>query len=599
MRNAASLPRPLPSKFVIFDDFSGGMNTQSARQGLPEKQAAWLENLQPIAPNKLQAVPAPLANFVRLTGETIVSLFYFDLGSTRDYVIAFCLSGAGYAIANPQAVVVQFAPPGTFSTRGPDVTNYLTQRLLIADSQAGYCTWDGTVFVKYGGMSPNFAITAGGSLYANGATVTRTGGSGSGDTYSVQVVGGVVVGITLLTPGTGFLSTDVITLTINAVSGGSGATANGHVWPSVTPSPTTVAVAFGRVWLASTRTLIVTGTGSSTYGATYDDFQTADASVTTVVGDTDLAHAITVLRYIDGYLYIIGDNSVKFVGGITVTSGVTNFTVTPLSSDQGTVYPLTVISYNRLVLFANQVGVFAILGASVQKISDAMDGIFAKADFSLPLVSAAVDLRGIRTYLLLLRYNDPAKGSRTLILGYANQRWFVMNQGTTISAMVPAVLGPQFAADGETVTYAASADGVFQTLAGGAAVEYELQTSLTPHGDVIKDKRIIRAGVGQTIAAPSDLDILIESENSTADVGLQEGEPPVLTFVNDQNQVLTFVNNSGQPITFVTTGFVLSHGAGSNVTGRFIGATVTGTLANEIINGVYLEYQDGAMWGRG
>ena len=50
---------PPPPKYIIFDDFSGGMNTQFAREDLPEKALAWIENLQPIAKNKLQGVPGP------------------------------------------------------------------------------------------------------------------------------------------------------------------------------------------------------------------------------------------------------------------------------------------------------------------------------------------------------------------------------------------------------------------------------------------------------------------------------------------------------------------------------------------------------------
>ncbi len=291
-------------KFLIFDDFSGGMNTQPARQGLNEKFAAWMENLQALGPNYLLGVQGPMPALAMLTGETIVK-YYAGLIGTQDYLIAFCASGAAYTITVAGAVgqavtggtVVKFAPAGTFSATGGDLVSYNAQRFLIADTTAGYCTWDGTTFVQQGGVSPNLQVTNGGSGYGNGATAAITGGSGGVAQATVQTSGGVVIGLTLINPGAGFLAGDTLTVTISPVSGGSGATANAHVWPFLTPKPSTLCIAFGRVWLAQGRVLIVTGTGSATFGAGYDDFATGDASVTTTLSDIDLVHQITALRF--------------------------------------------------------------------------------------------------------------------------------------------------------------------------------------------------------------------------------------------------------------------------------------------------------------
>jgi hypothetical protein len=700
-------PLPKPSQFIVFDDFSGGMNTQSARIGLPEKYAAWMENLQPIAPNYLLGVQSPVAALATLTGETIVKFFQTLLG-IQDYIIAFCASGSGYAITVAGGVgvpatggiVTKFAPAGTFSATGPDMTTFTNTRILIADSKAGYSTWDGTLFVQQGGVSPNFAITNGGSNYSSGVTgtisegVAATGnitftvnptasdtitlngvtwtfvsspasdstviqgtlaetltqlvsdltgsgnatitaavysatatvlnvtygmggtggnsftiaasaatpsgtnltggtasGSGTGATISVQTVGGVVTGITLLTTGTGYTASDVLTVTINDTTG-SGAVINGHVWPFVSPNPTTIAVAFGRVWLAAARTLIVTGTGSSTYGAGYDDFQSADASVTTVLSDTDLIHQITTLRFLENYLYIIGDNSVKSIGSISVTSGVTNFTITTISSDQGTIWPQTVISYNRLVLFANASGVFAVFGASVEKISPPMDGIFFNINFNI-LPSAAVnDLNQIHTYLLLVNYNDPQLGARGLILAFSNKRWHVINQGYGLATICTVFLG------GHADTFGSSGADVTQLLQGTTApVPYKLQTSQTAHQNPVKDKRSVRIGVAQTVPATSDLMLTVDTENGTVNSNLPNASA-ILTIQNNAGQTMTFVNNSGQVMSFAAKGFVAQH-QNVNNTGRWMGSTATGTLNGIAIQGIYIEYQDGSLWGKG
>jgi hypothetical protein len=589
MRNEA--PQVPPTKYAVFADFSGGMDTQPSRYGLDEKKAAWMENLQPIAANKLLGVPGPAVALQTIVGKNIIKQFEFNFGLTSDYLMQFTSDGALYAVQNPGGNLITVAPAGTFSGQPPDCTTLGTTRLLIADSFAGYCTWDTVIFAHQGTVSPNIIVTAGGSGYS-APVVTTTGGSGSGDTYSVQLSGGSIVGITLLTPGTGFLSTDTLTVVITDGTG-TGATANAHVWPFISPSPTTIGYGFGRVWIASGPTLICTGTGSSTYGDGYDDFLSADGSVTTTISDADLVHQITALRFLEGYLYIIGDGSVKFIGGVTVTSGVTNFTVTPLSSDQGTIYRDTIVSFNRLVLFANSVGVYAIFGASVEKISDPMDGIFQAVSFTnFPPSASVIDLSNIRSYCLLVSYNDPVQGNRSLILAFQNKKWFVINQGTSVQFIFGSII------NGVRFIFSTSGSDVTQIMINTAIpVAYKLQTSLSPVGDIIHDKRVLRAAVAQTVNATSDMTVMVDSENGSSNANLVN-QAAIMTIVNNAQQVMTFVNNFAQIMQFTAKGFVASRSANLSQTGRWIGATLTGTLNGIQIHNVILEFSPAAAWGK-
>lgn len=578
-----------PPKYAIFEDWSEGMNTQAARQGLSEKAGAWIENVQPIAANQLQGVPAPMPSLVTLAANA-VKQFDAVIGA-QDYSINFCSDGSAYALpvsgaAGAPAVAtgpaLTIGTAGTFSKTGGDVANWNGQRILIADSVSGYATWDGTLFVRSGSVSPNFQVTAGGSLYASGATAAITGGSGSGATASVQTVGGVVTGLTLTNPGMGYAGGDTLTVTISPVAGGSGATANGHVWPFVTPAPTTVATAFGRVWMANARVMINTGTGSSTFGQGFDDFSSADGSVTTTIADADLVHSVTALRFLEGFLYILGDNSVKFVGSISGS----NFTITPLSSDQGTSFPQSVVSFNRLVIFANITGVFAVFGASVEKISGQMDGIFKFSDFSLPIQCAVNDINNVHTLLVLVRYLDPVKGTRALMMAYFNSKWYVISQGNGIVAISTMILG------GHSDTFASSGTDVTQLLQSTMTpLAYMLQTSLTHRRDPIHSKRITRIGIAEEVNGTSDLQLTADSELGSQSANLAP-QSAVINIYNNAGVQLTVTNNALVPVKIDGSGFVLKHSGTLNNTGRFIGSTVTGTTNGIAIKGVYVEYQE-------
>lgn len=586
------------SKDVIVFNQMDGMSTQSVRQDLPEKKAAWMENLQPIAPNNLVCTPAAKAALADLTaqGETTTKMYYFNFGQSTDYIIVFCASGAAYTVTNPGGTKVKFANAATFSTT-PDVTQWGTQRILIADATAGYCTYDTTVFVRYGGVSPNILVTAGGSGYVAPTVAITTGGSGAGATGTVQFTGGIVTGITLTAAGTGYAAGDTVTFTINDASG-AGATATGHVWPNLTPKPTTLAVFGGRVWLASGNILNYTGTGGSTGGVSYggvgyDDFRTGTAAGSTTINDPDLVHRITALRALNNYLFIFGDGSVKQIGNISVSSSITNFTITTLSSDQGTIFPDSIVSYNRLVVFANTVGVFAVFGASVEKISDDMDGIFKLIDFSQLPCAAVNDINNIHCYLLLVKYKDPLDGDRSLLLAFMQKKWFVVSQGNHLKFIVNGIVNSVYN------TFGTSTTDITPLLADYTAqVDIKLITSLTSHGAPYMAKRTGRYAVAQTVGASSNMNLLIESERPNPQ-SINYNLSSVINFVNNAGGALQFVNNSGGALNFIVSaaGFFYLHGNTEGQGGIYLGMTLTGSVEAFTLNSMLLEYGEGAAFG--
>src|ERR1700680_528334 len=228
------------TKFIVFSQFEK-MNTRLARQSLPESDAAWMENLQPVGPNNLVPTPAALTALATLT-VSISSLFFANIGAV-DYLIAFRADGGAAWINLSSGAHMLFAPVGTFAA--PDMTVYASQRILIQDPKAGYSTWDGSVFVTGGGVSPNIPVTAGGSGFTSPPAVTIGGGSGSGATATAIVSGGAVVSVVLTAPGTAYKSGDVLTVTFGGP--GTGATATANVWP--VSLGTTIAVFAGRVWM--------------------------------------------------------------------------------------------------------------------------------------------------------------------------------------------------------------------------------------------------------------------------------------------------------------------------------------------------------------
>jgi hypothetical protein len=708
------------SKFIVFEQFEK-MNTQSVRQALSEKELAWLENLQPIAGNNLTTVPAPAAAISTIS-ETINLQYYANLG-TVDYIISFTTVGSGWATNIATSASTRFASPGTFTD--PDLTTWQSQYVLFNDMTSGYSVWNGTVFVRQGGVSPNLILTNGGSNYTSAPTVAITGGSGHGATatatigtpavIAVNVISGgsqygpaptvvfaggggtgaaatatidprgltsltltnggsytneppfpsiffsggggsgaaavvtsmfnqggatvtgiaitsagsgytsaptvtfsggvgpvtqatatctvgngrvlsitvtnggggytsaptisftgggsgsgasaaAVVGgsgvtsLTLTNPGAGYLASDVLTVGFSG-GGGTGAAATAHVFPFIS-NGTTIAVFQGRVWLGGGRLLQYTGTQG------FDDFNAANASGSLTISDADLVHAITALRSYNNYLFIMGDQSVKQIGNISLNAAgnVTIFTILTLSSDQGTIYTPSCGSFNRVFMFANTNGIYAVFGSSVQKISDDLDGIFKLIDFSQQPQCAIADINNIHHIVFLVRYKDPVTGPRSILLAFTGKKWFIINQGNALAAITTA----STLASGKTLTFATSGSDITQILANPAApVTFKLQTSLTHHGNAVQKKKIINGGLAVTLASGTgNIIVNYDTENGS--------------FAKTYPLIAGFQLPSGS--------------SGPEGSGRYLGLTITGTLAGATLTNCALEEQENALW---
>lgn len=589
-------------KFIVFTAWQK-MNTRLARVALPENQLAWCENLQPVGENNLVPVPAANAPLTILpTGETVLLQFFANVGSV-DYLIVFTTTGAGIAVNLASGSKTTFAPDGTFTA--PDMTTYASQRILIADPSAGYSTWDGTAFVKAGGVSPNIIVTNGGTTaYTSVPAVAITGGSGTGATAMAVLDGsGFVVKVNLTNAGSGYKTGDTLTVTFTG-GGGAGAAATAKPWNDVgkqtTPtvqSASTIAVFGGRVWFGNGRVLSFTGT------AGYDDNDVGNAAGSVTFADADLSHTITALRTLNNYLYIFGDQSVRQIGAITVSAAnVTLFTPFVLASDIGTTFPQTVLSYNRLVLFANKNGVYAIFGASVEKISDDLDGIFAgpsthgtvhsHIDFSLTPQASLVDVRNIHCYLLLVRYVDPAAGPRSIILAFQEKIWFIVSQGS-----LTAIAAVFLAQSQQWETFGSTGSDITMLLQDDTtAVPVKLQTALSPHQNPVQAKQPLRAGLAATTTSQQAVTLTIESEYTNRNYTLVL--PVDVFWINNVSQVVTWTNSAGGTVQWrVADGFRFPYTMVDGL-GKFLGCTLTANLLNSVITMIALEYQDRALWGR-
>ena len=522
---------------------------------------------------------------------------------------------------------------GSYYTAAPTVT--ITAHPLDTTGTGATAT-----AAQTGGAVTGLTLTNGGSLYVATPYVSIDGGGGpvNGTISGVTVAGGSITGVTFASHGTGYKSAPMVfvlgdgtgaaltstitsgTITsVTVVAGGTGYTAGNtkiffgggggalaipvmdnvasaatQVWPT-TIRPTTLCVFQGRVWLGSGRELAYTGTTG------YSDFDIANAAGSTILTDSDLVHKITALRSLNNYMFIFGDNSIKQIGSVTVTNSITNFSIVTLSSDVGTLFPMSIASYNRLVLFCNTQGIYAVFGSSVEKISDTMDGIFRGIDFSQEPVACVDDVLNLHTFQLLVKYNgtlDPVGGgTQSLILMFNQKRWCVADQGTSMKFFVSAPVGV-VTNNNTVVPYGTSSNDITSLWSNSTSLrDVVVQTALSFDDNPFINKRAIRMGVSQSISTSgAQINISLDTENGSN--AFSEGIGTTYTWLNMNGVSYVWKNTTPATYTWLGSGSSGFNYLTSGVTGSgiYLGATFSGSFNGYNLHAITLEYQTSALF---
>lgn len=508
------------------------------------------------------------------------------------------INGGGQGYASAPTVAIS-GGSGSGATATATITNGSVSDITLTNAGSGYA-FDDILLVSFSGGTPLGGGVIGidvldggyGYLHVPAIAIAAPVAGGTTATATATIALGRIVSINITNAGSTYAETPVITIT---PAGGdtptlvatltpqmdTTASAQARIWP-FTIKPTTLAVYQGRVWLGKVRELAYTGTLG------YDDVDELNAAGSTTLSDADVVHYITKLLSANNFLYIVCDQSIKQIGQISVQGTITQFSVTSLSSDQGTIYPDTVKSFNRSVVFANRVGIFGIFGASVEKISGPMTGVIEKTDFNLAPVLDVFDFFGYHVLLCLIRYNDSDAGARSLLMAFYNKRWSVISQGDSITGIVTAHLADReqiFSTEGANIT------GILADLT--VAVDVKIQTALTANQEFQIGKRAMRIMIGQSSGEPNTVNASIDSENGTFAFSFQAGK--LITWVNNSNQVIQFTNSMGDPIYWIVGGYVNYETSLIQQTGIYLGATIEGSFKNFHFNNVVIEYNHGPL----
>lgn len=435
-----------------------------------------------------------------------------------------------------------------------------------------------------GGGAVATVTLVGGGIYTTipaQPTVT-SGGTGAGATLTVTYA---VSGLTVTASGSGYQSAPTITFSAGA------ATATASLWPGSNPG-TDIETFQGRVWICNGRTITFTAPEGVTNPQNgYNDFNPADAAGSFIVREAWLSHSITTLKASANFLYVWGDSSVSVIGDVKVASSITSFSFTNLSASIGTTFKDAAIPFGNFVLFVNQAGIWAVVGATVKKISDQLDGLFQRFDFALLPSVALVQLYNIQTFVALFRYNDPITGvARSLLVAFVNGKWFPLRQGDGLLSISSYFL------NGVPVMFGSSGSDVTKLCFDATVpVAWTFSNRLDPLGSSIFDKKIITFGIEFQASVPFTLNASVDTEAQTQQQTITGSN--VVQWTNNSGAVVTWTNNGLATVTWINGGFVKLYRDFDPV-GKYLGFTMSATSLKVIVVALLMEYElkEGLTW---
>ena len=555
----------------------GGINTQASRQAIDDDEFSWLENMMPIGKGNLVTVPAPVDTGVTVTG----NCFYHksaNIGGVT-YMFMFTADGAAYQVNLTSYAKTTVAAAATFSGANTQFDQWKNDRILIIDAN-GYYSWDGSTLIK---INVTFVNTA----------KIDNGSGGAGTILNVTVAGGVLAigqgisgaGVSAGTiiqsfiSGTGGTGTYGVNISQNVASGSLTAT-------SVAPSSgSCIAVYSGRVWVSSNRTVSYSAPDQ------YTDFTTTNFGGSFVMEDPTLHSAIIQLISTNGFLYVIGQDSINVISDVRVSTSpaTTLFSNLNLVTTAGTSSPGSVVSYYRSLWMAAPYGFYAVTGSTAQKGSDKLDGIFPFIASATGFSSGVVVINKILCLAFMFTYADPVAGSRAIIAIFFNKKWFIGSQGNSLTQCSGAtVSGTQnlYATDGTKLwkLFANTSGTVMQTI----------KSKLWDMGDPLTDKQTLKVGV-ETImpSVAGAINVTVDSELGSNPAALTSTS--TATWVNNSGAQVTWVNNGSIAVVWLASGYVWFHGDASNF-GKYVGLTITSMTPQLIVMAEQLQYELRVRW---
>lgn len=524
------------------------------------------------------------------------------IDSTKGGVAKIDITAGGSAYSND--VHITFAGGGGTGAAAvvSSAENGVLVAITVTNPGSGYTSAPTVTFVATTGSGATAVVT----VIRGQLTAITVDSGGSGYTGAPQVVitapddtsfptiqaeatalvsGGVVTGFTIVSSGAGYINVG-----IDLQGGNNAAYATATLMPFGLQA-TSIETYQNIVWTSSGTKTTFSGPG------TVSDFSTSVGGGSAPALDSFLRRQIVCLKQAAGFLYRMADSSINVISNVqTSSNGVTTFNNSNVDAQIGTEWRDSVVAFGRAIVFANPNGVYALYGGAAEKVSDALDGLFAKASFNtgqngVTPTAAVATVFGIRTYLLLFTTTDPySKTLRNIVAMWDGQKWFCMTQSAVLTLISPEEIDSVLTAWGTDGTHLYK---LMQTSSVSLNKVFQTKLSMGDGAHIYKQVNRGYAVAENNASTAASLSMSIDTE---AGIGLSNVVTisEFLTFVG--SGPITWKGAGGVTLNFIVGGLQIT-GFQTMAYGRMIGWTVSTMAADVTMISLEMILRDYGLYG--
>lgn len=420
-----------------------------------------------------------------------------------------------------------------------------------------------------GGSLSTISIVDGGAGYTSAAYGSIAGGGGTGASVTLTASGGSITATTLAAAGTGYLTapTPLVYDANNPVAKGTAT-----LMP-IGVSGTDIEVYAGRVWIIDGPYVTFTASGSLI------DFSTSGGGGNFTSVDSFLRVGFTRLKQSSGFLYLVADSSINYISAVQTSGSPPTTTYTNQNADPetGSSWPGTVTVFGRNIVFANAFGAHMLYGASAQKTSEALDGVYSSLPNFGGLIpsSAKSIIFGKKVWILLLPIIDPISMRQTNKLFIWNGKiWWTSMQDIEIVFIQHQEINSVLTAWG---TNGVTIFPMFSRPSSAFTKTVQSKFWDTPIGYQFTKapSRLWAAFYVPQIEAPVTVEIDIDTERNSATYEFSSDQVSIQV-INAQGDVIPCKNASGTtiPVFSILAPYFIIPPAAVGETGVFTGLTI-------------------------
>jgi hypothetical protein len=234
----------------------------------------------------------------------------------------------------------------------------------------------------------------------------------------------------------------------------------------------------------------------------------------------------------------------------------------------------------------NDYGIYALVGSTTSKISDALDGMFPNIDFDYPIYGGQVLLNNILCAAFNFRYYDGifTDSYRYVQAVFFEKKWFITSQGNALDFVTSVPVG------GLITLYGTQSNELYKLYGDStAAITSRVQTALLPMTDPIRTKQALKIGIEATASNISSItmDATVDSENQSSPAYMLSS---LVSWINNNLQTVVWTNNSSTVIGWGQIGYSL-YKTDASMYGKYIGITVTSDNPGYVYNGFEFEHE--------